>query len=74
MSVIVHYHGDGGQACILAQKTFTDTDEAIRFATACLNELGHYCERSVWLEGSEAREVAYLLSSQWWELLRPDKQ
>lgn len=50
---VVHFHADGGQACIPGRRVFTDPDEADHFAHTCRNERGHTCHNSVRVEITE---------------------
>lgn len=56
MFYIVHFHADGGQACVDGIRCYpqAEKDKAEEFAERMRNEPGHHCLNSVRIEEAEA--------------------
>lgn len=59
MFYIVHFHADGGQACIPGRRVFSSSDAAKRFAKNMENEPGHLCKNCVNIEVSDTNPGDY---------------
>lgn len=54
MFYIVHFHADGGQACVPGKRCFDNKMEALQFYESQLAEIGHTCIDHTWIEQQES--------------------
>lgn len=57
MFYVVYFHADGGQACMLGWRTLTNRESAESLRDHLLDEPGHNCKKSAFIDYIEEGEM-----------------